>query len=69
MKLVSGPFAHAQPWSRGFYEIYPEIQGLYERADTLDLFPANTHFHRALADPLIYNVLTVIVDEIGYSLV
>jgi hypothetical protein len=83
MKLMSGPFAHAQAWSRGFYEAYPEIAGLYylssltnrptialyERANTPALFPKNTRFHRALADPLMHKALNVIVDEIGYGLV
>lgn len=83
MKLVSGPFVHAQNWSRGFYESYSEIQGLYylssltnrptialyERADTLDRFATPTRFHRALADPLMHKALTVIVDEIGYGLI
>lgn len=83
MKLISGPFVHAQNWSRGFFDTYPEIHGLYyfssltnrptialyERADALELWPAHTLFHRALADPLMHKALTVIVDEIGYNLV
>ncbi len=83
MKLVSGPFAHAQAWSRGFYEAYPDIHGLYylssltnrptialyEGSNTPALFPDATRFHRALADPLVHKALTVIVDEIGYGLV
>lgn len=83
MKLVSGPFAHAQAWSRGFYQAYPEIAGLYylssltnrptialyERANTPTLFPESTRFHRALADPLMHKALNIIVDEIGYGLV
>lgn len=83
MKLVSGPFAHAQTWSRGFYEAYPKIHGiyylssltnrptiaLYERANNPSVFPANTRLHRALADPLLHKALTIIVDEIGYGLV
>ncbi len=82
MKLVSGPWVYAQNWSRGFYEAYPEIEGLYylssltnrptvalfERVNA-SLFPANTRFHRALADPLIHKALIVIVDEIGYGLI
>jgi hypothetical protein len=82
MKLVSGPWVHAQNWSRGFYEAYPEIDGLYylssltnrpaialyERAST-PLFPGNTRLHRALADPLMHKALTVIVDEIRYGMV
>jgi len=83
MKLLSGPFSHAQNWSRGFYAAYPEIHGLYylssltnrptialyERADRPGLLSADTRFHRALADPLLHQAITVIVDEIGYGLV
>ncbi len=82
MKLVSGPWVHAQNWSRGFYAAYAEIDGLYtpssrtnrpaivlyERAST-SLFPGNTLLHGALADPLMHKALTVIVDEIRYGLV
>jgi len=82
MKLVSGPWIHAQNWSRGFYEAYPEIGGLYylssltnrpaialyERA-SIPLNPGSTRLHRALADPLMHKALTVIVDEIRYGLV
>ena len=82
-KLASGPFAHAQNWSRGFYEVYPEIQGLYypssltcrpavalyERADHLGRFPANPVFHRALADPTLHKTLVMVGEEVGYGLV
>ena len=82
MKLVSGPWVHAQNWTRGFYAAYPEIDGLYylssltnrpaiasyERANA-PLFPGNPRFHRALADPLMHKALTLIVDEIRYALV
>jgi len=82
MKLVSGPWVHGQNWSRGFYEAYPEIHGLYylssltnrptialfERANT-PLLTGNTRLHRALADPVMHKALTLIVDEIGYGLV
>lgn len=82
-KLASGPFFHAQNWSRGFYEAYPEIQGLYyrssltnrptvalyERADSPAVFPANPLFHRALADPTLHRALLVVSEEIGYGLI
>ena len=29
LKLVSGPTLYSQNWSRGFYECYPRIHGLY----------------------------------------
>jgi hypothetical protein len=82
MKLVSGPFSYSQTWSRGFYEAYPEIDGLYylssltnrptialyERANRATVFPQHTRMHRALTDPLLHKALTLIVDEIGYRL-
>ena len=84
MKLMSGPFSHAQNWSRGFYEAYPQIHGLYypssltnkpiialyERvvADTGAL-QARTKFHRALADPVMHKPLTIIAEQIGYGLI
>ena len=82
-KLVSGPFTHAQNWSRGFYDAYPQVQGLhylssltnrptvalYERTVEASPIASETRFHRALADPLMHRVLTGIVDEIGYGLI
>lgn len=82
MKLVSGPFTYSQNWARGFYEAYPDIQGIYyfssltnrpaialfERADTTSLFSNATVLHRALADPLMFSAITSIVSEIGYGL-
>lgn len=82
-KLVSGPPAHAQNWSRGFYEAYEEVHGLYylssltnrpavalyERANQPSLFPANPVFHRALADPTLHKALVLVGEEIGYGLV
>lgn len=82
-KLASGPFFHAQNWSRGFYEAYPDIQGLYypssltnrptialyERADKPSMFPGNPVFHRALADPTLHKALVALGAEIGYGLI
>ena len=82
-KLVSGPFFHAQNWSRGFYEAYPEVQGLYypssltnrptialnERADVPLMSPANPLLHRALSDPTLHKALVAVAEEIGYGLI
>ena len=79
MKLVSGPFRYAQNWSRGFYDAYPQIHGLYypssltnhptvalyERAD---IASAETRFHRSLDDSLMLKPLILIAEEIGYGL-
>ena len=82
MKLISGPFTYSQNWARGFYEAYPGIQGVYynssltnrptialfERAADENLFSNPTLLHRALTDPLMFNAISSIVDEIGYGL-
>ena len=81
-KLVSGPFVHAQNWSRGFYEAYEGAHGLYyrssltnrpavvlyERANHPALLPTNPVFHRALADPTLHKALVMVGEEIGYGL-
>ena len=81
-KLVSGPFVHAQNWSRGFYDTYEEAHGLYyrssmtnrpavvlyERANQPALFPTHPVFHRALADPVLHRALVMVGEEIGYGL-
>lgn len=80
MKLVSGPTLYSQNWSRGFYECYEMIQGLYhpssltnrpiitlyERADANVVFSKVPRFHRALADPLLLEPLRNCCREIGY---
>ena len=82
MKLVTGPFAHTQAWSRGFYDAYPEIHGLYypssmtnrpafvfyERANTDALFPSTTQMHRALDSPVLLKPLVIAAQEIAYRL-
>ncbi len=82
-KLASGPFGHAQNWSRGFYDVYSEVHGLYyrssltnepvaafyDRAAEESLLPAIPRLHRALADPLMHQPLVEVADEIGYGLI
>lgn len=81
MKLVSGPRSVAHNWSRGFYDVYASIHGLYyfssmtnrpvvalyERAETLNPFPAKPRFHRALADPLLLDPIQEACVDIGYE--
>lgn len=81
MKLVSGATLYAQNWSRGFYDCYPEIHGVYypssltnrpvvavyERAVSLKLFPLNPQFHRALRDALLLEPIRNACKEIGYE--
>lgn len=83
MKLMTGPFSHTQPWSHGFYETYPDIQGIYyqssltnrpaimfyERADQHDLFPPTTQLHRPLDSPLMLKPLAIVAQEIGYRMI
>lgn len=83
MKLTSGPFTSAQAWSRGFYEAYPELQGLYypssltnrptiafyDRSNHDAIFPANTRMHRELKSPLMHQALIIASHEIGYTLI
>lgn len=83
MKLVSGPTVHARNWSRGFYDCYPGIHGLYypssltnrpvialyERAAELGPFPRAPRFHRALSDALLIEPLRNACREIGYDFV
>ena len=83
MKLVSGPTVYSQNWSRGFYECYDDIQGLYypssltnrpaialyERALVANPFPTVPLFHRALNDALLIDPLRNACAEIGYDFI
>ena len=82
MKLMSGPFGHAQAWSRGFYAAYPEVGGIYypssmtnrpaivffERAERATLFPQSTVMHTALDSPVMLKPLVIAAQEIGFRL-
>lgn len=83
MKLVSGPTVYSQNWSRGFYECYDDIHGLYypssltnrpvvvlyERALAVKPFPGVPLYHRALNDALLIDPLRNACAEIGYDFV
>ena len=81
MKLISGPRAHSQNWSRGFYDGYPGIEGvlypssltnqtvyaLYERVlEVASPFPRLPIVHRALGDPTLHTALKNACRSIGY---
>lgn len=82
MKLVSGPKTYAQNWSRGFYDVYTDLEGLYfpssltngptvvlnERAQD-EVFPPTPSFHRALSDPVMLTPLRNAARELGYGLI
>ncbi len=80
MKLMTGPKSYSQNWSRGFYEVYAEIHGLYypssltnepiialnERAKPV--FPPTPSFNRALSDPALLTPLRNAARELSYGL-
>lgn len=81
MALNSGPRPRAQRWSRAIYAAYPAVQGLwypssmhanqpavalYERARPA--IAATPVVHRALADPLLSDLLAWAADELNYGL-
>ena len=80
MKLMTGPKSTSQNWSRGFYDVYTEIHGLYypssmtneptialnERAALV--FPPTPGFNRALNDPALLTPLRNAARELNYGL-
>ena len=82
MKLVSGPASFSQNWSRGFYECYEEIHGLYypssltnrpvialyERALSANPFPDTPVLHRELSSPMLIEPLRHACREIDYDI-
>jgi hypothetical protein len=81
MAISAGPRPRAQRWSRAIYEAYPGVQGLwypssmhanrpaaalYERARPA--VAATPFFHRALADPLLADLLAWAAEALGYGL-
>lgn len=81
MKLISGATLYAQNLSRGFYDTYEQIHGLYypssltnrpimalyERAQSVSPFPEVPRFHRALGDALLIEPLRNLCRDIGYE--
>jgi hypothetical protein len=80
MKLMTGPKSYSQNWSRGFYDVYAEIHGLYypssltneptialnERAKPV--FPPTPSFNRPLSDPALLTPLRNAARKIHYGL-
>lgn len=81
LKLISGPRSHSQNWSRGFYDVYSQIDGvlfpssltnktvvaLYERSlDAGSPFSRLPIVHRALADPTLNTAIRNACRDIGY---
>ncbi len=82
IKMMTGPRSQSQNWSRGFYDAYDHIDGLYylssmtnrpvvalyERALSQQVFPDEPLFHRSLADPLMLIPIQEACKDIGYHL-
>lgn len=83
MGLMSGPRSVSRNWARGFYDAYPAIHGLRypssmhanraavvltDRAEAAGALPLQPDFHRALADPVMLQILKNAANEIGYAL-
>ena len=83
MGRMSGPRSVSRNWARGFYDAYPSIHGLRypssmhanrtavvltDRAEAAGALPSQPEFHRALADPVMLDVLKNAADELGYAL-
>ena len=83
MGLMSRPRSVSRNWARGFYDAYPSIHGLRypssmhanrtavvltDRAEAAGALPSQPEFHRALADPVMLDVLKNAADELGYAL-
>lgn len=79
--IHSGPRARARAWARQLYEAYPTLQGFYygssmnghapacalnERAQ--HTLPPQPHFHRALNDDMLVEVLQHIALRLSYAL-
>ena len=82
MKLMSGPKSYAQNWSRDFYEVYTEIEGLYYPSSLTNeptivlnerarghVFPPTPSFHRSLSDPVMLTPLRNAARELSYGLI
>ena len=83
MGLMSGPRSVSRNWARGFYDAYPALHGLRypssmhanraavvltDRAEAAGALPVQPGFHRALADPVMLEILKNAADELGYAL-
>lgn len=80
--LSSGRRAHAQSWSRDFYDAYPQIDGLRYRASmsgggglaqtlferSADALPKNAEITIALGDEMLRKEIAKAIDLLGYDL-
>jgi hypothetical protein len=79
--IHSGPRARARAWAQELYEAFPDLQGLYYgssmngHAPAIVLngrahhaIPEQPHFHRALNDDMLVEVLQQIALRLSYGL-
>jgi hypothetical protein len=79
--IHSGPRARARAWARQLYEAYPTLQGFHYGSSMNGHAPANVlnehakralppqpHFHRALNDDMLVEVLQGIALRLSYGL-
>lgn len=79
--INSGPREFCRNWSRGFYEAYEEIEGLYFRSSMTGAialalyervmidppFESVPIFHKQLSDQLMREPLSEVCEDIGYE--
>jgi RES domain len=79
--IYSGPRTRARAWARQLYEAYPTLQGIYYGSSMNGHAPASVlndrarralpqqpHFHRALNDDMLVDVLQGIALRLSYGL-
>jgi hypothetical protein len=79
--IHSGPRTRARTWARQIYEAYPTLQGIYYGSSMNGHAPASVlndrarralpqqpHFHRALNDDMLVDVLQGIALRLSYGL-
>ena len=83
MGLMTGARSVSRNWARGFYDAYPDLQGirypssmyanaaalvLNDRAETRGVIPDQSGFHRALDDAAQLTLLKNAARQLGYAL-
>ena len=83
MALMTGARSVTRNWARGFYDAYPETEGLLypssmhanrpamvltNRAEAAGVIPVQPSFHRALGDPTLLGMLKNVAWTLGYAL-
>ena len=63
MKLATGPTSYSRNWARGFYDAYPQIEGLW--------YPSSMTNEPVIAlnDPILLTPLRNSAEDLGYDLI